>query len=135
MTMAAIGVSGVRWSGLFWRTLEPHRNKEYYRALRERLLEFVWRKTGDNGPACGRDAPFGPTNRPLRGIWHFAIQRTPDIVVFYTIDGGTLNLALWGSHHDYPCWPARSPALGATWLSDTACPARRRPGSLPQPRL
>jgi hypothetical protein len=23
-------------------------------------------------------------------------------VVFYTIDGGTLNLALWGSHHDYP---------------------------------
>lgn len=97
----ARGVTGFRFSELFWRTLEPHRGLDYYAPMRAKLLGFMRRKTQDTGPVSARDGTFG-NHRTLKGIWHFAIQRNPDVVLFYTLEGGTLNLAMFGSHHDYP---------------------------------
>jgi hypothetical protein len=95
------GVAGVRFHDLFWRTLEPHRGQGYYPGLRDKLTWFIQRKVETTDPASGRDNYFGAI-KALSGIWHFAISRTPDVVIFYTLDGGHLNLALVGSHHDYP---------------------------------
>lgn len=97
------GVQGVRFHRLFWSTLEPHRDQGYYSQLREKLAWFMERKAESLAPVSGRDNYF----RDSGGLWHFAIQRNPDVVVFYTVSGGssagaTLNLAMVGSHHDYP---------------------------------
>lgn len=96
------GITGVRYCDLFWRTLEPHRNESHYPGLRSKLLTFLRRKEQSLDPVSGRDNRFGATNRLLNGLWHFAIIRNPDVVIFYTVDAGVLSLAMVGSHHDYP---------------------------------
>jgi hypothetical protein len=70
--------------------------------LRTKLAELIERKRDSTGPAGGRDNFFGSSNALLAGIWHFAALRNPDVVVFYVIEGGSLCLAMVGSHHDYP---------------------------------
>ena len=95
------GVRGVRFGDLFWKTLEPHRGQGYYLGLREKLTWFARRKEESTSPVSGRDNYFGKI-KDLAGIWHFAALRTPDVVIFYTLDEGCLNLAMIGSHADYP---------------------------------
>jgi len=94
------GVRGVRFHELFW-TLEPHRGQAYYPCLRDKLLWLMRRKEQSTDPVSSRDNYFGAI-KALVGIWHFAIMRNPDIVIFYTLNDGCLNLAMVGSHHDYP---------------------------------
>lgn len=87
---------------LFWATLEPYRETQHYEMLRRKIAELVARKA-EGKPAPGRDARFNrKSGGPLEGIWHCAISRNPDVVLFYTMDEGALNLAMLGTHHDYP---------------------------------
>ena len=92
----------VRYSALFWKTLEVHRNEPYYGNLRTKMAEFIERKKVSTMPVSGRDVLFTSSNKYLAGIRHYAIQRNPDIVLFYTLDGGELCMAMVGNHHDYP---------------------------------
>jgi hypothetical protein len=96
------GITGVRTSDLFWRTLEPHRIQSHYQTLRNKIAELIQRKRESTGPASGRDSPFGSNNALLAGIWHYKALRNPDVVVFYVIEKGALCLAMVGSHDDYP---------------------------------
>ena len=86
----------------FWDALEEHRNSSYYNSLREKMNIFLKRKQVENGPASGRDKPFGSKMNELKGVWHFAISRNPDIVIFYTMDNENINVLMLGNHHDYP---------------------------------
>jgi hypothetical protein len=93
------GAQDVRFCELFWETLEDHRGQAYYQQLRRKLAEFIGQKLERSDPVSARDKPF-QSSTPLSGVWHFAIQRNPDVVIFYTLRGG-LNFAMVGSHHDY----------------------------------
>lgn len=94
------GISSICITGLFWETLGRHRGQEYYANLRAAVDKLIVRKSEDVGPINGRDKYFNDTE--LKGTWHCALSRNPDIVMFYTVADGTLNLAMLGTHHDYP---------------------------------
>jgi mRNA-degrading endonuclease YafQ of YafQ-DinJ toxin-antitoxin module len=94
------GITSICTTDLFWETLGKHRGLDYYAHLRASLDDLIARKAKDTGPVNGRDKYF--TIPHLRGTWHCALTRNPDVVLFYTIEGGTLNLAMLGNHHDYP---------------------------------
>lgn len=96
------GIKGVKFTDLFWETLEPHRKHPNYRFIREKLRDFMLKKAENFGPCSTRDKPFLASCPQLAGIWHFAFSRNPDIVLFYTLSDGYLNMAMLGTHHDYP---------------------------------
>lgn len=95
------GVSGVRTHALFWKTLEDHRDRPHYNLLRTKIRQLILAKLESTNPLSGSDKQF-VNKTSLNGIWHFTASRTPDVVIFYTIDENKLNLAMVGSHHDYP---------------------------------
>jgi len=96
-----VGVRKVTTTSLFWETLGELRSHRNYAFLRDAIEDLVGRKADSIAPVNGRDKPF-TSDANLKGIWHCSISRNPDVVLFYTVEGGTLNLAMLGSHHDYP---------------------------------
>jgi len=95
------GITSVTTTALFWETLDDLRRTSNYAFLREQIDDLVVGKTRSLGPVNGRDKAFIKDGY-LDGIWHCAISRNPDVVLFYTVEGGALNLAMLGTHHDYP---------------------------------
>lgn len=87
---------------LFWDTLEKHRGHSRYHEIRAKMAWCVERKIENRAYRSNSDYPFTSTNKNLEGIWHCKLSTNPDVVMFYTIHGETLNLAMVGSHHDYP---------------------------------
>jgi len=94
------GIKSICITSLFWETLGRHRGQEYYANLRVAIDDLIVRKAEDVGPVNGRDKYFNVTE--LKGTWHCALSRNPDIVMFYTVGEGALSLAMLGTHHDYP---------------------------------
>lgn len=94
-------VSAVEFTGLFWETLERVRSSGQYDAVRRSLDHFVARKAVDRGPVNARDKPFRSV-LSLAGVWHCALLRSYDCVLFYRYSGDVLVLAMLGSHEDYP---------------------------------
>ncbi|MBY3433568.1 hypothetical protein HFN89_05345 [Rhizobium laguerreae] len=94
------GLKFITMTQLFWDTLEQHRGHHRYPEMRARVAFCVERKIEDPAFRSGSDYPFAGKN--LDGIWHCKLSVNPDVIMFYTISGDTLNLAMVGSHHDYP---------------------------------
>jgi hypothetical protein len=84
---------------LFWNTLEPLRRHANYSALREKIETVVRQKARSRHSRTDRDKPF--TTEVLRGIWHTRLSEELDAVLFYTISGDVLTLAMVGGHRDY----------------------------------
>jgi hypothetical protein len=88
---------------LFWDTLEKHRGHARYADIRAKIAFCVERKLEDPTFSNSNDQPFlGNASKWLAGIWHAKLAANPDVVLFYTLGGDTMNLAMIGSHHDYP---------------------------------
>lgn len=87
---------------LFWDTIEKHRGHSRYPEIRAKIAWSVERKIENRSFRSNSDYPFTSNNKNLEGIWHSKLSTNPDVVMFYTIDSETLNLAMVGSHHDYP---------------------------------
>jgi mRNA-degrading endonuclease YafQ of YafQ-DinJ toxin-antitoxin module len=87
---------------LFWDTLEPHRSHSRYGEMRAKIAQCVERKIADRRFMTDTDHPFLSSSKALKDIWHAKLTRNPDVVMFYTLTDDTLNLAMCGSHHDYP---------------------------------
>lgn len=99
---------------LFWATLEPYRETQHYNMLRNKIDELVTRRANGQQTSA-RDKRFNKkSGGPLEGIWHCAISRSPDVVVFYTLENGAMNLAMVGTHHDYPSDGKNLKAAGRT---------------------
>lgn len=98
----AKGINRVVYSALFWETLERLRGHARYPALRAQFHEFLALKQETCQRVNQRDGPFN-SHGPLSNIWHWACSRNPDVVLFYTIESGTLTMAMVGDHHDYTC--------------------------------
>jgi mRNA-degrading endonuclease YafQ of YafQ-DinJ toxin-antitoxin module len=96
------GLKYVAFTQLFWDTLEKHRNHVRYQDMRAKIAYCVQRKRENPQFSNNSDAPFVANNATLAGIWHCKLSVNPDVVMFYTLGGDTLNLAMIGSHHDYP---------------------------------
>lgn len=92
----------VTFTQLFWDTLEKHRNHVRYQDMRAKIAFCVQRKRENPVFSNNSDSPFVGNNATLSGIWHCKLSVNPDVVMFYTMGGDTLNLAMIGSHHDYP---------------------------------
>jgi mRNA-degrading endonuclease YafQ of YafQ-DinJ toxin-antitoxin module len=104
----------VTFTQLFWDTLEKHRSHTRYQDMRAKIAYCVQRKRENRQFSNNSDAVFVGSNATLAGIWHCKLSVNPDVVMFYTMDGDTLNLAMVGSHHDYPFQgkaSARAPVL------------------------
>lgn len=86
----------------FWDTIEQHRGHSRYPEIRAKIAFCVERKIENRSYKSNSDYPFTSNNKNLEGIWHSKLSTNPDVVLFYTIDADTLNLAMVGSHHDYP---------------------------------
>lgn len=88
---------------LFWDTLEKHRGHSRYPEIRAKIAWCVERKAEDRTFQNNSDAAFlASASKWLVGLWHCKLSTNPDVVMFYTLDGETMNLAMVGSHHDYP---------------------------------
>jgi len=94
------GIKRVVFTELFWATLEPLRTHPRYLSIRNQIDEMLYRRSLGPSRMNGRDKPFSATG-DLAGIWHWPCSRNPDVVLFYTVDGDTVTLAMMGSHHDY----------------------------------
>lgn len=104
----------VTFTQLFWDTLEKHRNHTRYQDMRAKIAFCVQRKRENRQFSNNSDAAFVGSNATLAGIWHCKLSVNPDVVMFYTMEGDTLNLAMVGTHHDYPFQgkaSARAPVL------------------------
>ncbi|MBY3150879.1 hypothetical protein HFO56_00355 [Rhizobium laguerreae] len=104
----------VTFTQLFWDTLGKHRNHPRYQDMRAKIAYCVQRKRENRQFSNNSDVAFVGSNATLAGIWHCKLSVNPDVVMFYTMDRDTLNLAMVGSHHDYPFQgkaTARAPVL------------------------
>lgn len=90
-------------TSLYWQTLGELRGTPRYEKLREQINYLVRMKSQHRGPVNGRDQMFATKSIPaLYGLWHCAISRNPDVVLFYGVEGETLTLGMLGDHNDYP---------------------------------
>jgi mRNA-degrading endonuclease YafQ of YafQ-DinJ toxin-antitoxin module len=94
------GLKFITMTQLFWDTLEQHRGHRRYADMRARIAFSVERKIDDPTYRSNSEYPFYGKN--LEGIWHAKLSVNPDVVMFYTVSSETINLAMVGSHHDYP---------------------------------
>ena len=85
----------------FWDSLAEHRNHSRYPEIRGRIDWFLKQKASNRMMQIGGDSQFS-SNAHLMGIGHCKLSTNPDVVMFYTTSGDTINLAMVGSHHDYP---------------------------------
>lgn len=94
------GIRRVVYPSLFWDSLASLRGHSRYTAVRAQIDELLVAKKNGVSQMNKRDKPFNPRG-PLSNVWHWACCRNPDIVVFYTVEAGTLTMAMVGDHHDY----------------------------------
>lgn len=107
------GITSVCMTGLFWETLSAHRGQEHYGHLRRSMDDLIVHKARNSiGAVNARDKYFSVSS--LKGTWHCALSRNPDVVLFYSITGTTLNMAMLGTHHDYPSDGKNFSAAGRT---------------------
>ncbi len=95
------GIKYVITTALFWKTLAEYRRHGNYLTLREKIDETVYHKVQDRHFRTQRDKPFEATSK-LRDIWHTHLSKEFDAVLFYTVSGDDLTLAMIGNHGDYP---------------------------------
>lgn len=89
----------LRFTDIFWDTLQDHRNTSYYRMLRFKLLLFALAKTESSGPSSAADRPF--SNIALKNIWHIRLHQDPEVTLFYAKRGNETVVAMIGDHSDY----------------------------------
>jgi hypothetical protein len=92
------GIREVRFADLFWSTLETHRGTGHYVRVLEKISHVVEQKFRDRKPVNRNDLPDVEDSR--HDIWHCRILATPDVVLFYVMDGDAMTLAMVGSHAD-----------------------------------
>jgi mRNA-degrading endonuclease YafQ of YafQ-DinJ toxin-antitoxin module len=95
------GIKYVITTALFWKTLAEYRRHGNYLTLRDKIDETVYHKAQDRHHRTQRDKPFDATSK-LRDIWHTHLSKEFDAVLFYTVAGDDLTLAMIGNHGDYP---------------------------------
>lgn len=95
------GIKYVITAELFWKTLSDYRRHANYQMIRDKIDETIYRKISDRHFRTSRDKPFDSDGR-LHGIWHARLSQEFDVVLFYTIKGDDLTLAMMGNHGDYP---------------------------------
>lgn len=94
-------ITALKTTELFWDTLEPYRKTQHYEMLRKQIADLVVLKK-EGKKTSHRDKVFNKkSGGDLVGIWHTALSRNPDVVLFYTIDDTTMKLAMLGNHSDY----------------------------------
>jgi mRNA-degrading endonuclease YafQ of YafQ-DinJ toxin-antitoxin module len=96
-------ITKVITTSLYWETLGELRNTPRYEKVRESINNLVRMKAERRGPVNGRDQMFAVKSLPaLYGLWHCAISRSPDVVLFYAVNDDTLTLGMLGTHDDFP---------------------------------
>lgn len=95
------GIKYVVTTELFWDTLGDLRRHGNYMMLRDKIDDTILRKVEDRQHRTARDKPFDPAGN-LRDIWHARLSQEFDVVLFYTMSGDELTLAMMGNHGDYP---------------------------------
>lgn len=94
-------IDSVGFTGLFWETLAQYRGHGQYAGIRRAIDDLLLRKSQDRSPINSRDKSF-TGGKSMDGIWHCAIYRTLDLVLFYRYEGDRLVLSMLGDHGDYP---------------------------------
>lgn len=93
------GITHLTITQLFWDTLEEYRGHKRYPEIRGKIARCVEQRARDRNALINGDGRFVDV---LVGIWHCKLSTNPDVVMFYTLEGSTMNLAMVGTHHDYP---------------------------------
>lgn len=95
------GIKYVLTTDLFWKTLSDYRRHANYQMIRDKIDETIFKKISDRHHRTSRDKPFDSDGN-LHGIWHTRLSQEFDVVLFYTVKGDDLTLAMMGNHGDYP---------------------------------
>ncbi|MBY3155321.1 hypothetical protein HFO56_23645 [Rhizobium laguerreae] len=94
------GVNRVLYSDLFWESLSEFRNTPYYRQVHANIRSCIANKLADRNFKSATDEPFS-AQKELQGIWHARVLGSPLRLLFYTIEGDTLQIGSVGTHDDY----------------------------------
>jgi mRNA-degrading endonuclease YafQ of YafQ-DinJ toxin-antitoxin module len=93
-------ISKIVFTDLFWEKLGEHRGHAKYAEFRAAIKACIKRKVDDRTFTSNGDKPFS-ADPILKGIWHCALSKSPDLILFYRLSGDTMICAMLGSHHDY----------------------------------
>jgi hypothetical protein len=105
------GVKRVLFTELFWDSLAEFRNTPYYRQVHGNVTACIRHKIADRNFKSATDEPFS-AQKELKGIWHARVLGAPLRLLFYTIDGDTLQIGKVGTHDDYGWKGKNSMAAG-----------------------
>lgn len=94
------GITTVVKTDLYWETLGELRNTPYYGQLVESIGTCIRNKMNDRQHKGGNDTPFS-AEKALKGLWHCRLAQSPLKILFYSVEGDTLNLCKVGDHDDY----------------------------------
>lgn len=94
------GVKRVLFTEMFWESLSEFRNTPYYRQVHANVVACIAHKVADRNFRSATDEPFS-AQKELKGIWHARVLGTPLRLLFYTIEGDTLQIGKVGTHDDY----------------------------------
>jgi hypothetical protein len=94
------GIKRVLYTDLYWESLSEFRNTPYYRQVHANVRACIANKLADRNFKSATDEPFC-AQKELKGIWHARVLGSPLRLLFYTIDGDTLQIGKVGTHDDY----------------------------------
>lgn len=94
------GITKVVKTDYYWDTLEEFRTTPYYEQLLSGIATCVANKVNDRNHQGNKDTPFS-AEKALKGIWHCRLTQSPLKLLFYSIEGDTINLLKIGNHDDY----------------------------------
>lgn len=93
-------IKRVLYTDLYWESLSEFRNTPYYRQVRANVRACIENKLADRNFKSATDEPFS-AQKELKGIWHARVLGSPLRLLFYTIEGDTLQIGNVGTHDDY----------------------------------
>ncbi|MCV9964422.1 hypothetical protein OIU34_21265 [Pararhizobium sp. BT-229] len=94
------GLSRITYTDLFWETLGELRGTPYYRQACEGIRACAVNKLTNRNFRSATDEPF-TAQKELKGFWHARILGSPLRLLFYSIEGDTLQIGCVGDHSDY----------------------------------
>jgi hypothetical protein len=94
------GVNQVFFTELFWDSLSEFRSAASYRQVYANVTACIANKLVDRNFKSATDEPFS-AQKELKGMWHARVLGSPLKLLFYTIEGDTLQIGNVGTHDDY----------------------------------
>lgn len=94
------GVKRVLYTDLYWDSLAEFRNTPHYRQIHENIATCIVNKIRDRNFWSPTDEMFS-AQKELKGIWHARVLGMPLRLLFYKIEGDTLQFGNIGTHDDY----------------------------------